>query len=493
MKKTLIVLAIIAIAVMQTSCEKFLEEKPLSRITQENFYQSDVDLSEAGIGMYANVESMHQFGFWRFGDLAADGVAAGANADNLHKNIDILNLTSLDDDLKLYWRLCYKNINNANTLIQKVPDAAKATAAGKKRALAEAYFFKGYAYYWLARMFKNVPLIETVPAENSPSKAPQADVLKAAFENLKLAAGETDPNIVLPGTNITADNGRVLKGSALGMLADVSLYMKDYTNAALYAKKVIDLNQYTLWPSYVDAFLYGNKYKTPNAARPLGEAVFELNYHQDADVLTRIVRDCAPKNLRIGLGVTRTGNEFFVAQQYALDQFDAIDERKAQIFPPTYPDDKGVQKPFPTTPAGQFYMYKYRMETQPSTAVFGNIAQNIHVLRYADILLIYAEAVNELSGPALAYASINEVRARAKLPALAGLAQATFRDAVAKERFREFFLEGRRFWDLQRTGKFVSVMSAIIPGIDPNKQYFPIPDEEIQKNPNLLPQNPGWN
>ncbi len=487
--KSIFILAILL--VFQTSCSDWLEEVPLTTVTEANFYNSDQDLFEAGGGLHAIFTNVMRNNYHRLGDLMADQITTGPAADATHISLDLYTFDRFEANLiRFYWQENYKIISNANNLIKNAPDATSASPANIKRALGEAYFFRAYAYYTLTRLFKDVPIVNTVPAESFPSRAPQEEVYAQIIVDLKLAAGETDPNISLPSSlGGASENGRVLVGAALGTLAEVYLTIKDWKNAALYAQKVIDLNRYALWPNYGDNYFFPNKYRANSA--PLGESILAGQHHQDVGIQNRITRDCTPANVLLGLGMPRNGLDYFVVRTEIYNTFSAADARRAYIFPPTYPNASNVQTAWPATP-GRVYMYKYRWEGQPSGPPTFGLSHNNDVLRYADILLIKAEALNEDSGPsAEAYDAINQVRTRAKLPPLSGLSQATFRDAVANERRIEFFLEGHRLFDLKRTGKWFSTMSPIIPSLTPEKEWFPIPQAELDVNKNLTP-NPGW-
>jgi starch-binding outer membrane protein, SusD/RagB family len=485
--KSIFVLAIILIS--QSSCKDWLVEVPIGTISEANFYNSNRDLFEAGGGLHANFSNNLQNVYHRTGDLMADQITTGPSADAASISADLYTFDRFDATVRGYWQNNYRTIASANTLINKAPKANSASAASIKRVMGEAYFFRAYAYYSLTRLFKDVPVVNTVPAELFPSKTEQADIYKLIIADLKLAIGETDPAIGLPITVPASENGRIVLGAGIGVLAEVYLTIKDWKNAALYAQKLIDLNRYALWPNYGDNYFFPNKYKANSA--PLGESILAGQYHQDVGVPTRIMRDSSPAGVLIGLNQTRTGLDNFVAPTAVYNTFNANDARRAYIFPPTYPNTTNVQTPWPNTP-GRVYTYKYRLEGQPGTPIIGNTAHNNDVLRYADILLIKAEALNEDSGPsAEAYSAINQVRTRAKLPALSGLNQATFREAVANERKFEFFLEGHRLFDLKRTGKWFEVMSKILPTLTPEKEYFPIPQTELDLNKNLT-QNAGW-
>jgi starch-binding outer membrane protein, SusD/RagB family len=491
MKGKLMFVLLVITLVLPTSCSDWLDEVPLTTITEANFYNSNQDLFEAGGGLHAGFTNVLRNNYHRLGDLTADQISTGPAADAPQISLDLYTFDRFETGfVRLYWQDNYKIINNANTLLQKALTAASASAASKKRALGEAYFFRAYAYYTLTRLFKDVPIVNTVPAELYPSRSPQAEVYKLIIADLKLAAGETDPNVALPSSlGSASENGRVLVGAALGTLAEVYLTTKDWKNAALYAQKVIDLNRYALWPNYGDNYFFPNKYKANSA--PLGESILAGQHHQDVGIQNRITRDCTPANVLLGLDMPRTGLDYFVVKTEVYNTFNAADARRAHIFPATYPNSANVQTPWPATP-GRVYMYKYRWEGQPSGPPTFGLSHNNDVLRYADILLIKAEALNEDGGPsAEAYSAINQVRTRAKLPALSGLSQATFREAVADERKFEFFLEGHRFYDLKRTGKWFEVMSKLIPTLTPDKEYFPIPQTEMDLNKNLT-QNPGW-
>lgn len=476
------------LALSAASCKNFLEEVPTAQITSVNFYQTDKDVTEAVNSVYGVLTANWQERMHMLTELRADQIKVGPQASNAARLIpyDLFTFDNLNADLLNTWSNFYTAINNANTVLERVPAAPLAADATKKRVLAEARFLRAFAYYNLVRLWGSVPLLltSTLNADNlQVAKSSVDDIYAAILTDLQYAAGETADNPGLPLIYTGANAGRVTLGAANALLAEVHLTRRNWAKAAEYAQKVVNSNRYALWPNYNDAFLYANKYAANSA--PNGEAIFEFQYQQDAAVPSFIVRWTGPRDVLFqGLVTGRGGFGSYVATPRAFAQYSAQDARRAVIFPETYLNQNGVATRLNTDP-NNVYTMKYKLDGQ--NAPFGNAGNNWPILRFADVLLILAEAANEAGGPgADAYQALNRVRNRAKLPALtAGLSQAAFRDSLYAERGRELFLEGDRFFDLVRTNRLVSELANVGVTVTDDRRFLPIPQSELDLNPNL--------
>lgn len=481
-------LLLLPLILLVSACRDFLEEVPTAQITTVNFYQTDKDVVEAVNAVYAQLTTNWQERMHLLGELRADHIKAGPQASNAARILpyDLLTFDNLNGDLLNTWSNFYTAINNANTVLEKVPGAPLAADVIKKRVVAEARFLRAFAYYNLVRLWGPIPLKLTATASSENLQVPkntEEEIYAAIIADLQYAAGETPENPGLPLNHTGANNGRVTVGAANALLAEVYLTRKNWSKTAEYAQKVISSNRYALWPNYGDVFLYANKYAANSA--PNGESIFEFQYQQDAAVPSFIVRWTGPRDVLFQTLVTgRGGFGSYAATPQLFTLYSPQDARRTWNFPDTYLNQNGVATRLNSDPAN-FYTMKYRLDGQ--NAIFGNTGNNWPILRFADVLLMQAEALNEAAGPTTdAYAAINRVRTRAWLPNLtAGLSQSAFRDSLYAERARELFLEGDRFFDLVRTNRLVSELAKAGVTVTGDRTFLPIPQSELDLNQNL--------
>jgi hypothetical protein len=362
--------------------------------------------------------------------------------------------------------------------ILKIPGIEMDTDS-KKELLGQAHFLRGLFYFNLVRLFGDLPLVETPSSDLEDYTMPRSDVetiYETIIQDLSLAAD------ALPAKFSGSDAGRATKGAALGMLAKVYLVRKEWQSAASKAKEVIDLKVYSLWDDYADNFKESNY----NGR----ESVFGAQFFAgDPTKASRIVISGLPSILAFPAGV-----EIMLPTEGLLEIFEDGDHR----FETTFFDEYSY--------FGQntFYPHIWKhwdQETYP-VPINSSTGTNFPVMRYAEVLLIYAEALNEANnGPtAEAYDAVNSIRARARngntdvLPDLEGLNQEQFRQAVWKEKRCETVNEGHRWFDLVRTGRLVEAVNnakGSKANPQPHNYLFPIPQHEIDINTNLK-QNDGY-
>jgi len=307
------------------------------------------------------------------------------------------------------------------------------------------------------------------------------------ISDLKLAAGEGSLD-GLPDSWSGADNGRPGIGAAYGMLARLNLYLGRFQEVVNYCELIINSGQYSLFADYANNFITSFKYE------PNGELVYLIDFHNDVDPGIGLTRLLSPRNVRIGQ-TNRDGQGRYVANQMVWDSYDAPgDARKERSFWVTFFDDRSQSEITLDTTQAPYYIAKWRLDQD--VAPWGWTAHAWPVIRYAGVLLMYAEALNELNGPTTqAYEAINQVRRRARIdptnpahvPDLENLSQEGFRQAVYQERIRELFFEGTEFDDIVRTGRYAEMF----PGVDTKFQLLPIPQREVDLNSNLT-QNSGF-
>lgn len=403
----------------------------------------------------------------------------------------------------------YQGIYRANQVLENVPEITFTDAALKNRILGEARFLRGLYLFHAVNMFKNVPL-PTQIAAFYPQKT-EAEGWAQVIADFK-AAAELLP---VSHTDIN-DKGRATKGAALGYLGKAYLFTKDFPNAKITFKQVIDLGVYSLVSNYRDNFTDTNENNS--------ESLFEVQFSRSAGGVD-LGWGGAPAS---GWGKTSAraityGPRAFgwtdVQPTWAL--FNEFQEEKtvANTVDPRldatmfYNKPGGMQlygKDFATFYAGNagdlndLFCRKY----QNSDGAYANEFDwrsgiNERLLRYADILLMYAECLNETGDTPGAYTYIQKVRDRVGLPNLAtakpGLTQAQMREQIGHERFLEFPLEGHRFDDIRRWGwlqdpaKLTWLKSRDVEfnSYTAGREFFPIPQLEMDNNPGTI-QNSGY-
>jgi len=338
-------------------------------------------------------------------------------------------------------------------------------------------------YFNLVRAFGDVPLITTPTSDVVNVKRPRDGVDKIygqIIQDLKEAEG------VLPlKYTVAGEIGRATLGAAKSILAKVYLTLKDYTNAAAKAKEVIDSKAFSLVTNYKDVFLPEKK----NGP----EHIFSTQY---SCVLNTYGSPMAEAFAIVFTYPIQQAGGFHYVTPFHVNTYTPGDVRKEVnvVTEGRNPQTGAIVKPGADQGPGSGKYW------DPQACGRQQARNNFMVVRYADVLLMYAEALNELSGPtAEAYAAINQIRARARGGVavttgpqdLSGLTKEQFRDAVLQERSWELCFEGHRRWDLIRTGKYIEVLQKAGVPVEQKNLLYPIPQNEIDVNP-ALQQNPGY-
>lgn len=463
-----------------TACS--LNEVPPSALAPANFYTSSSDAVAAVNSVYdiANQIGDQSRNFIIMGDIPSDDM------NLLLNNADRIQIWSFqtiptNGVVAQSWQILYQGVNRANSAIERIPGITMDESL-KKRLIGEAKFMRAFYYFYLVRWYGGVPLMltetKTLNAGRDTERATAGEVYAQIIKDL------TDAEAALPDRFTGADLGRATAGAAKGMLARVYLTQKDYTKARDKSKELIDNASkygYGLFDRYADVFAIPNK----NGR----ESVFEIQFvGQGTGQGSGMTTYFAPENSP----VTGRGFGSFYPTTELYNSFDPADKRR-ELFITSYVNGAGQ-----TVNTFQHFN-KY---VDPAARAFGDANNNFPIIRYADVLLMFAEAENELSGPTpAALNAANPIRRRAfGLPLTAPSAQdftATlgkdgFRQKLYEERRLEFNAEGQRWFDLVRTGRLVSVTKAKgKTNVQETHTLFPIPQREIDLNPNLT-QNPGY-
>lgn len=473
---------VIAIAALATACDKkILEKTPESNFTPDNFYKNSDDAKAAVSAVYdlMNTNEFFNQGIWIISDQSTDDAEWGngrSTANQAKNDLDKHTFTPATTTFIGVWSIAYRAINRANAAIERLPPVPMDDAL-KARLIGESQFMRAFYYFNLVRLFGDVPLVlkETTSLNDLQIvRTPVADVYKQIIEDFMAAEA------VLPVTYNAAEKGRATKGAAKALLAKVYLTREEWSKASAKAKEVMDLGAgYDLWANFADAFLIANE----NGK----ESVFEVQSNGvlggEGSFMQGYMR---PPFDRVN-NIAGFGDN--PATENLYNTYSTIDKRRTltiKLYSPA-----GTPIP-PSTIVFPGYVFKY---LDPAATGNNDGNNNFPVIRYADVLLMYAEALNEqAANNTEAYNAINRIRTRAGLPNLtSGLSQAAFRDSVLLERRLELAFEGHRRFDLVRTKRLISAMTAQNPTIKVSAHHYllPVPQTEIDVNP-LLTQNPGY-
>jgi hypothetical protein len=482
MKKTIFLIAGAGLILM-ASCKKQMEEKPFSFLTPENYYKSALDAQTALNGVF-NVlqqQTSYQRTAWIIGELPADNLVGTSTSERFELNR--FTWTPANVEIGNWWRTSYQAISRANDVIKYVP-AISMEVAARNNIVGNARFLRALCYFDLVRNFGDVPLVLT-PIElfsdslMYPSRSSAAEIYSTIIEDLKFAEANCYTEKQIASNN----KGMVSSGAASSLLGKVYLQRastafadpQDNQNALTALNKVIDSKAYSLVPNYPDVF--------DNAKKNGPEHIFSIQFGPGGNGVASniILRMFYPAQLG-GAGPFTADTTFFKNGYAAEDNI-----RKNWNM---------ANKVGSTTLAAPF-VYKYRDPNYKSGS--NNSSVNWIVLRYADVLLMQSEAINNINeADPKKFDGVNAVRARAgltaptqQLNAINTPSKDAFIDSLVKDRARELFVEGHRKYDLIRLKRYKQVMAALGYTVPDYRFLLPIPQTERDVNTNLG-QNDGY-
>lgn len=484
--------------------EQFLDVSPTDRYTEQNYWQSESQAVAAVSGVYAALTNSNLYGGETpllFDDLTP-------NAYN-YVNTNGINIIALGNHdaansaiITNRWTANYRLIGRANDVLTNISRVTM-TDALRKRLIGEAKFLRALGYLDLITLYGGVPLIVDKPAlEQSNLPRNSADEVRTQIlKDLDEAAPD------LPLTYTGTDKGRVTRGAALALKARTLLYAGRWTEAAAAAKAVMDLKTYSLFATYRGVFALENEGNS--------EVIFDVQFKfpeitNSFDVSLQRYDNAAPTQdlidtyyLSDGLPITKS--PLYNAQK----PYENRDPRFYQniAYPgSTYLGAVVKDNQFAQTGYAQKKYTIYQDNVVPTTIKTDNQSEiNYILLRYADVLLMYAEAQNEAAGPdATVYDALNQIRKRAGMPNVTtGLSKDQLRDEIRHERRIELTGEGLYYADIRRWKTAETVMNATVRNFkgvvvatrrfNAQRDYlWPIPSTAIQFNP-ALEQNPNFN
>lgn len=477
------------------SCDDFLDVTPQAQLTTDVYFSDEESINDAVNRVYSSVN-------WRFFRLGTMYFTSHEfSSDDVKMNTADVNFTSAytftNSPSNIYierlWERWYQYLNDCNQVLKLT---SKYSGPKATQYNAQARYFRAYWHFDLVNVFGDVVIRDHVPAneEFNIPKSPQEDVYKLIISDLEFAADNLPTRQQWGAANL----GRVTKGTALGLLAKVYLYRQDYANAYKYAKLVIQSGEYQLDPVFRNLFAIEGKYSV--------ESMMPGHYiYQNIAGRTR-----NPYVEFQGIPGSGLGSAFFAPSDELVNSFEANDPRKAASIFTKGETIEGYTGTLNWAAGFQYANKKVIWPTAqwPDTDFFKQ-QLNLPFLRYADLLLIYAEAANETGNNTDALNALEQVRYRARgnktfdeagvLPQITVTDKAQLRLLIWKERRVELAIEGNRWFDLIRYEK-------VVPGYTTNimnnlgrtnfsyqkNSKFPIPSTYITNSNGVLTQNPNW-
>lgn len=496
-----------------TGCQDFLSEEDPSNLTPESFYTIPDHAEAALAAVYADTRFIGDGAGIFSSTWQLLEATTGTSTTETAQNSDLNNLYGLIYDGRTqhvinWWNGLYKVIAQANLVLDKVPAITPMDEAQKTKILGEARFLRAWAYFYAVRLWGDIPLIttpQTASSENfRPSPSPQSAVYQLIVDDLKAAEAAGLPWMDVSGrASLAAVKSQLAKVYLTMAGFPLSMGTEYYQMAAQKSAEVIEYANAN--PNVINLFpTYGDLHDETNDN--LLEHIFMLQYNiiVAGNPMNNMFPNFKPVTFQgpSGTGSTVPTNEFY--NSYEEGDLRAVNQ-EGFFYTSYYTNGSG--EPFDL---GAPYIFKhFNQRALGSAGNPGNRANNLNVplIRFAEVLLIYAEAQNELGGPnALAHEGLKRIRDRAQLetPALGEFTTESFREAVWRERWHELAYEQITWFDMLRLRK---VYNEITNGFDnfvghenlssnqtlQERHYLmPFPLPETQNNPNLTPNNPGY-
>lgn len=503
MKKYIIILAIAVVGIIY-GCDDFLEMDKNGQISQDEFYNSDEYATQSIYAAYDLLQQMYGpdwTSIWAVKSILSGELNAGGGSSTDQPGYQSLSSYTHDASnehiLGIYSNL-YACINRCNTVITNIEGDSDL----KKEILAEAKVIRAYCYFELVIMFKNVPLVlEELEANAQPSPAEPSEIWAQIEEDLNEAI------TVLPEEILDYKRWRVSIGTARGLLGKVLIYQEKFEKAIDPLEALIKSGQFELNSDYSQVLRKGSEfghesllevsYSDDNIKTGM-DFPWDENRQQETNVTWQL---CGPRDCNMGNTGINNGWGFGTPRKETWDAFinaGDIVRRKARIMSEEELEAAGGS--FSKNEDGSYVAWQvegfirlayttYIDETNAANLEY-NYGTNFRVLRYADVLLLAAEAYEETGDDGNAAKYLNMVRSRVNFPDYNLATDGTLDEAIFSERQREFMFEGQRWSDVIRKGKGVELFGnfGFVAG---KNELLPIPKQEMDVNPNMV-QNPGW-
>ena len=470
-------LIIIAICLFNIGCNGILDKDPIATLDAGSFFQNEEDAVQAVNAAYNPLLFSNQNNnyYWAFSEITSDFAITGGDGSRAGlTELDAFTYTARTQEFNDFYKLQYIGITQCNLVLDNIV-AIDMRQDVKDRVRGEALFLRSYYYFLLTQVFGEVPLYTKVtpPDELKVAKTAKQVIYDQIVKDCQEAAE------LLPVAYSASNIGRATKGAALALAAKTFLYKKDYASCLNVIESIKQFGIYKLTTDYNDNF----KKLTQNNT----ESVWEIQHTNSEIGVGNFLNQWLFSKKVNGYGFAEVTESF-------VNMFEANDPRSR------FTIAKNNEEYFGAVYKNSFSSTKYstRKYLQPDSEVTQKADGDINytAIRYAEVLLWQAEALNELGRAVEAQQPLEEVRARARaqasvstaLPAVTATDQNEMRNAIIHERAVELGFEFHRFFDLVRWG----IAEQTLPGFVKGKhEVFPLPQTELDLNPALL-QNNGY-
>lgn len=484
-------------------CSEFIDNEVTGTQTLDNYYSNFSEVNKAIIGCYASLSPQDWWEndfFWMVGDICSDDAFKGNTNDGDQRdfgNLANFNINSSNEWIDIKWRYTYQGIFRCNLAIKNIPEAP-IEEDQINMFVAEAKFLRALYYFELVKNFGGVPML------TEPLSVQEANLARATESDIwaQIEQDFTDASVYLPHkSELQASTiGRATKDASIAYLAKAALYQNKFEEAQDLALEVINSQEFNLNDSFDNVWSINN----PNGNGSIFEIQNSYNELYDSGsalcVLSRSRAD---------------GGWGFCTPSSNLDVFMGDDPRRVHTIirhgeyvdadHPSY--DTGLSENMTGRINRKYYL---SFDERPASSEHTRSGLNHILLRYADLLLMHAEAAYHNGDEINARLSLNKVRARVGLDQINSTGIQLIED-IYKERRMELAMEGHRYYDLKRSGRLTNAMNAFLnynlnvstdpydsgndegQFFDPNVHYlFPIPQSEIDLSGGEIIQNPGY-
>ncbi|HSC39983.1 MAG TPA: RagB/SusD family nutrient uptake outer membrane protein [Chitinophagaceae bacterium] len=484
---------LLAIVLSLGSCKKYLDLAPISNQSTASFYKSESDIDQALAGTYNVLLAFPDVNNYNLSECRSNNFyLASVDAQRDYYTINHFQVNSQLAMLETAWTNDYKLIGRANQVLDAIDNITFLDSTKRKREKAEARFLRAYSYFELVKAFGAVPLIQhAINSDEALNYGRVGIDTIYSFITSELQAASAD----LPYKYTTAaDKGRATKLAALGMLGRAYMFMAGYPmNKTQYYQDAQTAFQQVLAQENVNWVFSPTYAALFKAANDNAYHLFEVQYISGGQGYgSPIPGEVVPTDMTTQL---LPFGAYYISGEPSPDligSYETGDVREFLTLDTLYRNKSNVV-------TRRSWVRKYLDSSVASTTKSSSDwPVNFPLLRSEDVMLMYAEATNEISGPNAAITGIlNRIRTRAGLPSIFPPTQDSLRTAIRKERRHEFAWEGIYWYDLVRTNQYLPVMNPWLQTyyqktIDQTQYIYPIPQPEMNIKPGLYYPNPGY-
>lgn len=476
-------IAIACLGFSFSSCSDFLEQNPQTDLSENDFYKTADDIASAVNGAYSSLQESDIYGNWYvFGEIPSDNTRNQLSGSVTTQNeFDQFYIDTQNSMIANFWKAAYKVINRTNTVLGRI-DGIEINAELANRYKLECKFIRALMYFNLVRVYGDVPLVLkeiSISESYEILREPKENVYNQIIADLKEAQG-------LPVSYSTAEDGRATQGAAKALLADVYMTLHKYTEAETILAEIINSGRYSLLentPGSLNIDGYKNVFSPVNHNSK--EGIFEIQflkggYGEGSNYANNFAPENSGTNV-VAVGGTGGNN---IPEMDIYNAYEEGDLRRDFSMSLGYYDNRKNNEWVESRYVCKFMDVPYQNN---------DASNNYPVIRYADVILMYAEALNQNGKTAEACKYLNMTRRRGfgyqtteTSPVdLQTTDKAQFALMVEQERRVELAFENHRWFDLIRTGRAVEVMKSKGFSLNETNLICPIPQKQIDVNPKL--------